>query len=75
MASFEITKAFKLPSTWITILEGIIFLPLIMIDGMIINGEYVLGDIGDLFPYDSVVLMCIDTALYVKLQVFFFLQN
>lgn len=41
---------------------------------MIINAEYSLANVGDIFPYDSVILIIIDTILYIKLTGFIILK-
>jgi hypothetical protein len=38
-----------------------------LLDGLIINAEYSVGGVGDLFPYDTVTIIIIDTTLWVKL--------
>jgi hypothetical protein len=68
-ARHNITYRFGLRADWPELLDGFIFIPSIIIDGLVTNAEYYLGDVGDLFDYDSVVLLAIDTALYIKLFV------
>jgi hypothetical protein len=56
--------------------EGAIFVSLVIIEGMITNVENVVtSSIGDLFPYDVVVLLCLDSILYLKLNLFFLLEG
>eukprot|EP00457_Paulinella_chromatophora_P008107 gb/GEZN01008134.1/.p1 GENE.gb/GEZN01008134.1/~~gb/GEZN01008134.1/.p1 ORF type:complete len:406 (+),score=-12.26 gb/GEZN01008134.1/:223-1440(+) len=59
---------------WPEISEALIFIPMILIDGLIINAEYTLGDIGDIFPYDGVILIVLDVLMYVKMMLFFILK-
>jgi len=63
-----------LPPGWITMLEGGIFIPLLIVEGMISNFEIRQCDIGDLFPYDMVVTVVIDAVFYVKLFLSFTLE-
>lgn len=55
---------------WPSVLWIAILLPVIMIDGLLINAELFLSngrDLGDLFEFDSVVLLALDIILFVKL--------
>merc|ERR1719197_2007247 len=46
-----------------------------MIEGMINNGEFrIAQDVADLFPYDVVVLVVIDSVLYLKLHLSYVLD-
>lgn len=48
----------------------LIFLPTVMLDGVMINVEWFLSnhtDLGDVFDYDSVALLVLDIFLYIKL--------
>lgn len=61
-----------LRSDWPTLVESLIFTPTIILDGMMINVEWFLSDhrdLGDVFDYDSVILLVLDIVLFVKLFV------
>ncbi len=50
-------------------------MPLVIVEGMLINAESVGGQLGDLFPYDVVILLLLDSLLYIKLNLFFILEG
>lgn len=52
---------------WKELLEGLIFIPSCIIDGMILNAELYVGDDGDAFNGDGIIMLAIDTILWVKL--------
>lgn len=54
-------------SDWKELLESLIFIPSVIIDGMLINAEFYIGDSGNAFAGDGIVLLVIDTILWVLL--------
>ena len=53
-------------------LEGLVFIPVIVIEGMLVNTELFLSggrDVGDIFPFDSIILLTLDAFLYIKLKI------
>jgi len=52
---------------WKELIEGFIFIPSVVIDGMLINAEFYVNDNGEAFNGDGILLCAIDTILWVKL--------
>lgn len=69
----KIARALRiLPPTWITFLESIIFVPLVALDGMLNNGQQIQGtNYSQLVPYDVVILLALDSILYLKMTLQF----
>lgn len=71
----KIGSTLKLPPTWITMVEGAVFMPMLMIEGMLNNGElWIQGNAGNFFDYDVVLLVVIDSILYLKLNLTYALE-
>jgi hypothetical protein len=54
---------------WPVIVETLILLPCIILDGLESNVEYFVSgdtDIGNVFNYDSVILITLDVILFIK---------
>eukprot|EP00026_Physarum_polycephalum_P009464 Phypoly_transcript_09589.p1 GENE.Phypoly_transcript_09589~~Phypoly_transcript_09589.p1 ORF type:complete len:411 (+),score=36.61 Phypoly_transcript_09589:145-1377(+) len=58
---------FGVRADWKELLEGLIFIPSVIIDGMIVNAEFYVGDDGDAFNGDGIVMLVIDLILWIKL--------
>jgi hypothetical protein len=59
-----------LRADWPAVLYIAVLLPVILMDGMLINTEFFLSDgrdVGDLFEFDSIVLLALDLILFIKL--------
>jgi len=52
---------------WKEILESLIFIPVVVIDGMLLNAELYTGDYGAVFTWDGIILFAIDLILWIKL--------
>jgi len=70
----RITVYLGLRPDWLELLEGFVFIPSVIIDGFLVNAEFFVNDTGDLFDYDSIVLLVLDTILYIKFVIMFTLQ-
>jgi len=60
---------------WEEIVASILFIPLIIIDGFCINAEHTIGQNGNVFHYDSIILVLIDSALWYKTVMIMVLDN
>jgi len=54
-------------SDWKGIIEGLIFVPCVIIDGMLLNAEFYIADLGNFFSGDGVIMITIDVILWIKL--------
>jgi len=53
-------------SDWKGMFESLIFIPNVIIDGMLLNVEFIIGDQGSFFNGDGVIMLTIDVVLWVK---------
>jgi len=57
-----------IPAGWVESLSSLVFLGAVVVDGILLNLEWSLtGQSFDLIPFDSVILIALDTALLIKL--------
>ena len=71
-----------LPGTWVSMVEVGIFVPLTIIEGMITNGEIYMSvrypasdvDLEGFIPYEGIILLILDSILYLKLCLFYSIE-
>eukprot|EP00300_Choanocystis_sp_HF-7_P021272 c20759_g9_i2.p2 GENE.c20759_g9_i2~~c20759_g9_i2.p2 ORF type:complete len:398 (+),score=73.76 c20759_g9_i2:45-1238(+) len=66
----QVAIKLRIRPDWMETLEGLIFVPCLLIDGVLLNAEYFLGSVGDVVDYDSVAMTLLDTLLFTKATVF-----
>jgi len=55
------------PGDWPELAESIIFIPCLLLDGILLNCDWVAqADIGNLFNYDGLVIITFDVILFLK---------